>query len=73
MLDDIQTNAEYIAYAANYISGISNNANVSMISWSQGSIAIQWAMKYWPSSANVTSNVFQISGDYDGTILAPIM
>lgn len=41
-LDDIQTNAEYIAYAANYISGISNNRKVGMIAWSAGSIGTQW-------------------------------
>lgn len=72
-MNDIQTNAEYIAYAINYISGISNNKNVSLLTWSAGSIGSQWALKYWPSTANVTSDVFTISADYDGTTLAPLM
>ena len=44
-----------------------------MLAWSAGSIGIQWAFKYWPSSQNVTSDVFVISGDYDGTVLVPLM
>lgn len=36
-LADAQSNAENVAYAINYISGISNNRNVSIIGWSQGS------------------------------------
>jgi len=46
MLADAQYNAELAAYAANYISAISGNVNVSMIAWSQGNLAIQWANKY---------------------------
>lgn len=45
-LIDVQVAAEYTAYAINYISGISNNRNVSVLTWSQGSISTQWAVKY---------------------------
>lgn len=42
MLADAQTNSEYIAYAINYISAISNNnKNIAIISWSQGSLDTQ--------------------------------
>jgi len=43
-LADIQVEAEFVAYAINYISGISNNKNVSLLSWSAGSVDGQWAM-----------------------------
>jgi hypothetical protein len=38
LLDDIQVNAEYVAYAMNYISAITSR-NVSVISWSQGHVS----------------------------------
>ncbi|KAF8850266.1 hypothetical protein BDZ45DRAFT_708448 [Acephala macrosclerotiorum] len=42
-LDNIQVAVEYIAYAINYLSAVSGNKNVSVISWSQGSIDTQRA------------------------------
>ncbi|KAL9084471.1 MAG: hypothetical protein Q9159_005233 [Coniocarpon cinnabarinum] len=70
MLGDIQNNAEYIAYAINYISSVSNNANVSLITWSQGGLASQRALKYWPSTRKVVSNLIATSPDYHGTVQA---
>ena len=69
-LGDAQVNAEYVAYAINYISGISSNKNVSTITWSQGSLDTQWALKYWPSIRNVVSDSINISPDYHGTVNA---
>tara|TARA_R110002060_G_scaffold6963_2_gene10508 strand:- start:1238 stop:1816 length:579 start_codon:yes stop_codon:yes gene_type:complete len=37
-LDDLQINSEFVAYAINYISAISGHKNVSVVSWSAGSI-----------------------------------
>lgn len=54
----------------NYISGISANRNVSVISWSQGGLNTQWALKYWPSTRQVASNFIAISPDYKGTVEA---
>lgn len=47
MLDDIQTNAEYVAYAIHYIKQISNVPSIAVSTWSQGGLATQWALKYW--------------------------
>lgn len=69
LLNDAQKNAEYAAYAINYIASLTSR-NVSMIAWSQGNIDSQWAYKYWPSTRNVTSDHIAISPDYKGTIIA---
>ncbi|OMP84626.1 Lipase B [Diplodia seriata] len=70
LLRDAQTNAEYVAYAINYISGTSNAANVSVISWSQGGLDTQWAFTYWPSTRALVSDFVPVSADFHGTVLA---
>ncbi|KAL1307001.1 hypothetical protein AAFC00_005631 [Neodothiora populina] len=72
LLGDAQINAEYVAYAMNYITGISDR-NASVIAWSQGNIDTQWAFKYWPSTRKVISNHIAISPDYAGTVLADLV
>ena len=73
MLQDAQLSAEYVAYAINYISGISNNQNVSVLAWSQGNLITQWALKYWPSTQDVASDFISFSPDFHGTELAYIL
>ncbi|CAK4032811.1 Hypothetical predicted protein [Lecanosticta acicola] len=68
--DDVQTNAEYVAYAINYISRISNNREVAVVTWSQGGVDAQWALKYWPSTRDKVTDVVAFSPDYKGTINA---
>ncbi|GME23111.1 Lipase B [Neofusicoccum parvum] len=70
LLDDAQVNAEYVAYAINYISGISKNKKVSVLGWSQGNLDIQWANKYWPSTVKNVNKHIAMSPDYHGTQLA---
>lgn len=72
LLEDAQVNAEYAAYALNYIASLTKR-DVSVIGWSQGNIDIQWAFKYWPSTRKVTTDHVAISPDYKGTILANIV
>lgn len=69
-LNDVQTNAEYVAYAINYIYGISNKRNVAVFGWSEGNIASQWAYKYWPSTRSKTTDHVAFSPDYHGTVEA---
>lgn len=69
-LGDIQVNSEYVAYAINYISAISSNKNVSVISWSQGGVNTQWAFTFWPSTRSVVTDFIPISPDFHGTVLA---
>ena len=66
-LADAQINAEYVAYAINFISGICNNTNVSIIAWSQGTADTQWALKYWPSTNNIVSDFVALSPAFHGT------
>ncbi|KAJ5229724.1 hypothetical protein N7489_010432 [Penicillium chrysogenum] len=70
-LGDIQSNAEYVAYAINYISALSQRP-IGVLTWSQGSIDVQWALKYWPSTRAAVSDFMAVSGDFHGTLLATL-
>jgi hypothetical protein len=71
-LADIQVTAEYIAYAINYISGISKieNSKIGVLGWSQASIDVQWALKYWPSTWESVSDFLVVSGEFHGSLSA---
>ncbi|SMR61786.1 unnamed protein product [Zymoseptoria tritici ST99CH_3D1] len=73
VLGDIQIAAEYVAYAVNYISGISGNRKVSTLSWSAGSVSGQWALKYWYSNRDKVNDKIGISSDYHGTVFAKLL
>ncbi|KAL5001439.1 hypothetical protein BDV10DRAFT_182351 [Aspergillus recurvatus] len=62
-LADAQVNAEYVAYAINYISAVSDS-NVAVLSWSQGGLNVQWSFKYWPSTRDVVDDFIAISPDF---------
>jgi len=44
-LDDLQKNAEYVAYAINYLSNICGNRSIAVLGYSQGNLDTQWACK----------------------------
>ncbi|KXJ86499.1 hypothetical protein Micbo1qcDRAFT_219036 [Microdochium bolleyi] len=70
LLDDAQVNAEYAAYAMNYIAALTSRSDVGIVAWSQGNIDCQWAYKYWPSTRGVVTDHVAISADYAGTVFA---
>jgi hypothetical protein len=72
MYNDVQSNAEYVAYAINYIASITGK-KVAVIGWSQGNIATQWAFKYFRSTQKVTKSHIAISPDYAGTLMADLI
>ncbi|CUM67344.1 uncharacterized protein PRCAT00005037001 [Priceomyces carsonii] len=73
LLMDIQINAEYVAYAINYVSGVTGDRNISVVSWSQGGPATQWAFKYWYSTRKQVSNFIPLSPDIHGTKIANLV
>ncbi|GKZ31822.1 hypothetical protein AbraIFM66950_000712 [Aspergillus brasiliensis] len=66
-LGDVQVTAEYIAYSINYISSL-YRSKVNVISWSQGGLNTQWALKYWPSTRGSVEDFIAISPDFRGTV-----
>ncbi|KAJ1322930.1 triacylglycerol lipase [Microdochium nivale] len=70
LLDDAQVNAEYVAYAINYIAAVTSRSDLGIIAWSQGNLDSQWAYKYWPSTRGVVTDHVAISADYAGTVVA---
>ncbi|CAG7961306.1 unnamed protein product [Penicillium salamii] len=68
-LADIQFSSEFIAYAINYVAGITNTT-IGVVAASQGNIGVQWALKYWPSARDSVSDFLAISADFHGSLLA---
>lgn len=73
LLSDAQVNAEYVAYAIQYLYTMTNNKKVAIVTWSQGSLDAQWAFKYWPSTRAEVTDHIAMSPDYHGTILAYLL
>ena len=71
-LDDIQVNAEYVAYGINYLHSVTGK-KVAIYGWSQASVSTRWATKYWPSTRSAASVAIQISPDYHGSIIELVL
>ncbi|EXJ81269.1 hypothetical protein A1O3_07559 [Capronia epimyces CBS 606.96] len=69
MCDESPKNAEHVAYAINYISTRCQK-KVAVVAWSQGNLATQWSLKYWPSTREQVSNFICLSADFRGTVNA---
>ncbi|KAE9371124.1 alpha/beta-hydrolase [Stipitochalara longipes BDJ] len=72
LLNDAQSNAEYVAYALQYLYAMTSK-KPAIVTWSQGSLDAQWAFKYWPSVPKIVTDHIAISPDYHGTVLAYIL
>lgn len=72
-LGDAQVNGEYVAYAMNYLSGVSGQKNISVVSWSQGGINTQWGLKYWPSTRSIVTDFVALAPDFRGTTEADLV
>lgn len=72
MCDDAVKNAEYVAYAINYISTTCNK-KLTVVAWSQGNLSVQWSLKYWPSTRRQVSNFICLSADFRGTANARLL
>ncbi|KAK4692659.1 hypothetical protein P7C71_g4586, partial [Lecanoromycetidae sp. Uapishka_2] len=76
-VEDAQVNAEYVAYAINYISSISHprngDRNVSVIAFSQGTTNTQWALKYWPSTRYIVSDFIALSPEFHGSTVSTLI
>ncbi|KAJ5127402.1 lipase B [Penicillium atrosanguineum] len=71
-LNDAQVNAEYVAYAINYISSVCSKPT-AIISWSQGGLNTQWALKYWPSTRPALQDFIAMSPDFHGTVVEAVI
>ncbi|RMZ82063.1 hypothetical protein DV737_g2203, partial [Chaetothyriales sp. CBS 132003] len=72
MCNDASKNAEYAAYAINYIATRCRK-KVATVGWSQGNISIQWSLKYWPSTRDQVSNFIALSADFRGSVMARVL
>jgi hypothetical protein len=62
---DAQLTAEYAAYAINYMNALNGKKNYA-VGASQGSLNIQWALKYWTSTRSRLAGFVALSGMFYG-------
>lgn len=72
MLGDVQINAEYVAYAIKRLNK-SSGKKVPVLSWSQGGLATQWALTFFPSLRAKTSRFIAFAPDYKGTVSSGLL
>ncbi|CBQ70828.1 probable Lipase B precursor [Sporisorium reilianum SRZ2] len=72
MLNDTQVNAEYIVNAVKVLSSASG-AKVPVLTWSQGGLAAQWALTFFPSIRTQVDRLMAFAPDYKGTVLAAFL
>lgn len=65
-MGDMQVSAEYVAYAIHLISQLSGGLQTAIVSHSQGGPDSQWAMRFWPSTRNLTRAFVALSPDFGG-------
>lgn len=68
-MGDMQISAEYVAYAIHMISHLAGGAQTAIISHSQGGPNTQWALRFWPSTRDITRAFIPLSPDFAGVEL----
>lgn len=69
MLNDSQVNAEYIVNAVQTLYA-GSGAKVPVLTWSQGGLATQWALTFFPSIRSQVDRLMAFAPDYKGTVEA---
>lgn len=72
MLGDAQVNAEYIVNAVQTLFAASGR-QVPVLTWSQGGLAAQWALTFFPSIRGKVGRLMAFAPDYKGTIEAGLL
>lgn len=65
-MGDMQISSEYVAYAIHMISQLAGGAQTAIITHSQGGPDTQWALRFWPSTRNITRAFIALSPDFYG-------
>lgn len=65
-MGNMQISAEYVAYNLHQISTLSGGLKTAVISHSQGGPNTQWALRFWPSTQQVTRAFVALSPDFAG-------
>ena len=65
-MGDMQVSAEYVAYGLHMTSYLAGGAQTAVLSHSQGGPNTQWALRFWPSTRNVTRAFVALSPDFTG-------
>lgn len=73
MLGDVQINAEYVAYAIKRLYKYTGENKVPVLAWSQGGLATQWALTFFPSLRAKTSRFIAFAPDYKGTVASGLL
>ena len=63
MLQDVQDNAQYIAYAVAYLS---QHKPIPVIGWSQGNLAFSWSVTFFKSIRAGVKQHISFAGDFAG-------
>lgn len=67
--DDIQISAEYVVHAVRETARL-NNGPIQIVGYSQGGMIPRWALRFWPDTRALVSEVIAIAGSNHGTLVA---
>lgn len=65
-MGDMQVSAEYVAYGIHLVNQLAGGLPIAIVSHSQGGPDTQWALRFWPSTRNITRAFVPLSPDFAG-------